>query len=508
MSENRTRILLLAIVVMMYPKSYPHSDTTARHGTTRISTVSVPPPVLLLILCHVHVEELYDGPQTIGDGWGREPREIFENREREKDPSLVSFLRRVAFDESSSLVGVTSFNRHPGFYSDIRNDESRMYEMPTFHIIEYHLPPFLEKVCPHYGPTLPFQYPYTRHEMQVFAFFFFCILSVGCILSNVSAWSLNNGEGISPSPAIGVIGRRELGRTVTSTAAGVLLSSTAGSSPTYAATTTTTTTTTTTKSNGLAAKLVARDPKVLTNSVFNVPPSTQVYPNFMRGKWDVQMKFAGFLFPSEKISKDKIFQNVLIPGFQKCSIAALCDVGKDATYEMTIDELTGLEDRSLTLTSQINGFLGYSAIKEILYNPKSNPNRLSIDFIDYQTTNAERIELFCNARESEWIPETGVFVCSEYIRQVTFGTGNKVGIPRQVGGNYAHFWTWRSDNGSADSGENQGSSLRGNLLTAAYLDPQDAMYFDEPIKPVAIYSHILTATKKKMQWHGVAQSPP
>lgn len=240
---------------------------------------------------------------------------------------------------------------------------------------------------------------------------------------------------------------------------------------------------------GLAAKLASRDPSALSNSVFNVPPAAQVYPDFMRGTWDVQIKFGGFLFPSTKISKERITQNVLIPGFQKCSIAAICDVGKDSSYEMVINPSTGLEDRVSTLTSQIRGFLGYDAVREILYNPKSNPNRISIDFVEYQTKNAERIELFCNARDSEFVEETGVFVCSECIRQVTFGTGSDVGIPRQVVGNYAHFSTWRP-------GSNNNDSLRGNLLTAAYLDPQDAMFFEEPSKPVAVYSHILTAVKK------------
>lgn len=241
---------------------------------------------------------------------------------------------------------------------------------------------------------------------------------------------------------------------------------------------------------GLATKLAARDPNALSNAVFNVPPAAQVYPEFMKGTWDVQLKFAGFLFPSRTISKERISQNALIPGFQKCSIAALCDVGKDVSYCMTIDDATGLEDRISTLSSQIQGFLGYSAVKNISYNARNNPNRISIDFVDYRTRNAERIELFCNARDSELSPETSVFVCSEYLRQVTFGTGSEVGIPRQVVGNYAHFWTWRPS-------QEQGGKdiLMGNLLTAAYLDPQDAMFFDEPTKPVAVYSHILTATR-------------
>jgi hypothetical protein len=63
-----------------------------------------------------------------------------------------------------------------------------------------------------------------------------------------------------------------------------------------------------------------------------------------------------------------------------------------------------------------------------------------------------------------------------------------VGVPRQVVGNYAHFWTWKKQ-------EDDENKLKGNLLTAAYLDPQDPLFFDEPSKPVAIYSHVLTADR-------------
>lgn len=244
-----------------------------------------------------------------------------------------------------------------------------------------------------------------------------------------------------------------------------------------------------------AARLAQRDPSLLRNSVFNIPPAAQLYPPFMRGRWNVTCRFSGYLFPSLKISRQRLIQDFDIPGFQKCSIAATCDVGKEmVAYEMKIDETTGLEDRRMTLTSQIQGFLGYPAVKEVIYNVRSNPNRISIDFYKYRTRNAERIELFCNARESEHVVigtndnPSNLFVHGEYIKQVTFGGGPDVGIARQVAGNYAHFWTWQQD--STDD-----HTLRGNLLTAAYLDPQDPLYFDEPSMPVAVYSHVLNANR-------------
>jgi len=256
---------------------------------------------------------------------------------------------------------------------------------------------------------------------------------------------------------------------------------------------------------GLASKLAKRDPALLRNSVFNVPPAAQVYPSFMRGSWDVSCQFNGYIFPSDKIPKSKLMGDFSVPGFQKCSIASIADIGKEGAvqYKMNIDVNTGLHDRSNgDLASQIDAYLGYKAVANVIHDPKTNPNRLSIVFVEYKTRNAERIELFCNARESELYEQeqqqqvdaadgnssttTPVFVCSEYIRQVTFGGGPDVGVARQVVGNYAHFTTWKKVD------ENR---LKGNILTAAYLDPQDSLFFDEPSKPVAIYSHVLTATR-------------
>ena len=181
------------------------------------------------------------------------------------------------------------------------------------------------------------------------------------------------------------------------------------------------------------------------------------------------------------------------PGFQKCSIAAISDIGKEGIvkYSMRIDD-EGLEDRACTLRQQIDAYLGYPAVQDVSYNVKSNPNRISIDFVDYRTINAERIELFCNGRESDIVQRNDktVFVCSEFWRQVTFGGGSEVGIPRQVSSNYAHYWTWSTS-------PDDPNILTGNLLTAAYLDAQDPLFFDEPIRPVAIYSHMLKATRRQ-----------
>ena len=239
----------------------------------------------------------------------------------------------------------------------------------------------------------------------------------------------------------------------------------------------------------------------------------------MRGDWRVASTFRGYLFPSSHISSERLLMQrpPILAGLQKCSIAATANLAVDETVVYSswrIDPTTGQEDRAHNVAQQMNAYLGYPAVQKVVYDAKVNPNRIGIELVPYRTTNAERIELFVNARESQpLLPPTStatttttttaeeeapvVWVCSEYVRQVTFGTGSTVGVPRQVVTNYAHFWTWRPvlhPPSTSSSNNNSVTTLQGNLLTCAYLDPLDNLYFEEPSAPVAVYSHDLTAT--------------
>jgi hypothetical protein len=243
------------------------------------------------------------------------------------------------------------------------------------------------------------------------------------------------------------------------------------------------------KNNELSARLARKDAALLPNKLFNLsPPGPQVYPPWLRGNWQVERtSFAGFLLPSQTIDKARVVANPTVAGFQKLSIANLPDIGRDIPpYRLSIDVATGLEDRAVTWRSLIDAALGYKAVQQVVYNPSKNPNRTSIEFVSYRTTNAERIELFCNAREQSHATTsaTNLFCCAEYVRQVTFGTGSTVGVPRQVVTNYANFFTSQRD----DEARND-NVVVGNLLTTAYLDPQDPLYFQEPNRPVVVYSH-------------------
>jgi hypothetical protein len=341
------------------------------------------------------------------------------------------------------------------------------------------------------------------------------LLATALITSLVSPISCDAYNLLSKPSLSRFQSRREWINSVTTRAvpaaigAGILLDATGVSSPAAAVaaatsvTPTDSSTNTMYKSKGLAENLSKRDASILTNKLFNLPPAAQVYPDFMRGNWKMTASFAGYLFPSKAISRQRITADVAIAGFQKCSIAGISDIGKEQVppYLYQIDPTTGLANVQANLKNTIDAYLGYPAVASVIYNAGKNPNRIGIDFVDYKTINAERIELFCNARESELVttPVQQVFVCSEYLRQVTFGTGSEVGVPRQAVTNYAHFWTWRpgpDDNPNKEAGAAASpSTIKGNLLTVAYLDPQDPMYFEEPSKPVAVYSHTLTGVR-------------
>ena len=69
--------------------------------------------------------------------------------------------------------------------------------------------------------------------------------------------------------------------------------------------------------------------------------------------------------------------------------------------------------------------------------------RCSVKFVDGATRNAEQIELFYNARQSDQSEDGNVFVCSDYLRQVTYSLSTTMGVARQEVGEYQHFWMFR-----------------------------------------------------------------
>lgn len=247
--------------------------------------------------------------------------------------------------------------------------------------------------------------------------------------------------------------------------------------------------------NPLTAKLAARNAALLTKPQGMAAPTELAYPAWLEGEWRASLSFAGYELPAKDvIPREALFAEGNVPGFQKCSLALLPDVGKEGvTFPMRWSkDKDGVvrEDRVANLRAAIRGGLGYDAIEQIEVVPDAmipnpfgvNPNRLKLVFARGLTNNAERIELFTNSREAEQ-PTPDLFVSSEALRQITVSASTKAGVARQVSGEYAHFFTYRRIS------ENE---VRGNILTAAYADALTLERFFVKVggsRPLIIFSH-------------------
>ena len=238
------------------------------------------------------------------------------------------------------------------------------------------------------------------------------------------------------------------------------------------------------------------------------PPTEAQYPPWLEGDWKGVQNFAGYELPAKDVlSRDELFAYADVPGFKKLSIAMLPDVGKE-NVPLTLSwyrDANGAvrEDRVANLRSAIRGGLGYDAIERIDYKDDSNnpfglslgnnpfnsndPNRLRLIFAPGLTKNADRIELFVNARETEAPKgrEDDLFYTAEAMRQVTFsGTS-----ARQVNGEYCHFVSYRRVTPDR---------MVVVVVTAIYADPLGAerLYVKAGgRRPIILFSHTLQLSK-------------
>ena len=195
----------------------------------------------------------------------------------------------------------------------------------------------------------------------------------------------------------------------------------------------------------LSERLERRD---LSKPVFNkAKPGPTRYPPWLEGTWRCTATFAGFEFPSKTMSKNALIKEPTIPGFQKLSLAYVPDVGTpEIVYDVRFAKFEGiegvLEDRAFNLKSIVNAYLGKDAVSSVEYEPTRDANRTTVNIKPGASPNAERIELFANARESETRRTDGTFFASEASRQVTLGYGRDFGTARVVNTDYQHVWTF------------------------------------------------------------------
>lgn len=225
-----------------------------------------------------------------------------------------------------------------------------------------------------------------------------------------------------------------------------------------------------------------------------IPTQEQVYPEWLEGEWEVDGQFAGFELPVKEISKKQLMADKEIPGFQKLSVLTLPDMAAPLKHQLRFVKGTDgkvRQDREYNLASVVNGGLGKSAVRKVT----CQGDRCTVDFVQGSTRNAERVELLYVGRDSE-APNggpAGLFVASEFVRQVTLGLSTQFGVAREVIGEYQTFSTFVP--ASAPSA-GLPAKARLNLLTAAYLQPQDNLFFQAATKPVVVYANDFVMTRK------------
>ena len=269
--------------------------------------------------------------------------------------------------------------------------------------------------------------------------------------------------------------------------------------------------------------------KRLNKPVFNGGrPRAQAYPDWLEGEWRATIDFAGYEFPSAVVAREAVAREATTPGFQKLSLAYAPDVGREGKteYRMRFARDGGdvIEDRGFNLREIVDAYVGEGAVEAVEYDARRDANRTTIRLKRGASNNAERIELFTNARDSETRESDGTFFALESLRQVTLGYSTSYGVARMVPTDYTHVWTFTPlpdvdgvDGASAGeprvgvTGVKVVNRVKATLSTAGYLQPNDALKYTAsdaanpngaPVprvgaasqvafEPVVLYSHVL-----------------
>eukprot|EP00850_Spirogloea_muscicola_P014340 SM000102S09198 [mRNA] locus=s102:75117:77076:- [translate_table: standard] len=177
-----------------------------------------------------------------------------------------------------------------------------------------------------------------------------------------------------------------------------------------------------------------------------------------------------------------------VAGVRKASCIPLADVGGSPTFEARyLSEPDGgsvgsvRADVRFNTMSSIDAFLGSSsAVVEVLYDARSDASRQTVTYkLPRKLAGEGYDELFIGRRRQERAAN-GDFLTFELYRQVT-------NAPRQTTiGDYEVISRFHRVNDQLVTVQQR---------VAAFLQPQDAAYFEVGSKAVAIYDYILTMTK-------------
>eukprot|EP00850_Spirogloea_muscicola_P019550 SM000193S05174 [mRNA] locus=s193:113921:115871:+ [translate_table: standard] len=180
-----------------------------------------------------------------------------------------------------------------------------------------------------------------------------------------------------------------------------------------------------------------------------------------------------------------------VAGVRKASCLALADVGGSPTFEARYlpepnDGGAGgvRADVLFNTMSSIDAFLGSSSVVEVLYDARGDASRQTVTYklprkLAGEGYDVRRAELFIGRRRQERAAN-GDFLKFELYRQVT-NTSRQTTV-----GDYEVISRFHRVNDQLVTVQQR---------VAAFLQPQDAAYFEVGSKAVAIYDYNLTMTK-------------
>ena len=230
-------------------------------------------------------------------------------------------------------------------------------------------------------------------------------------------------------------------------------------------------------------------------SLFNIPPSELVYPDYFLGSWNVELFYRASEF-TERVKFQELQRDLNIGGFRKYSIAYMPDVGKNVstTFRFINRGNNVVEDAAFNIKSVIEAQLSdiNSTVSNIVYDPRTNANRLGFQYEDVKGVGM--IELFVNSRKSS--SESGFYSLvhqrQSSVRQSIDLITQRGGLPRassQILCDYATELDIHQVN-------NQDDQLEGTFRIFSYLQPQDALFTLSPDLPVAVFQYHLSMKRK------------
>ncbi|KAG2501908.1 hypothetical protein HYH03_000406 [Edaphochlamys debaryana] len=232
------------------------------------------------------------------------------------------------------------------------------------------------------------------------------------------------------------------------------------------------------------------------------------YPEWIEGEWQVTARFTGASFP-----QGQRLMGRTVPGVLRGSMAvALPDVGAAmdaplayrARFVREPEALGGgvVADRVFNVAQVMDAHYRMPVTRRVEYAPEDNPTRLTLVWATPRretsviSEDLRKAELIINNRSSTTLGG-GDFLCAELYRQITQAAAQGSVGDYEVITRYTLQGPGREAGGQAaaggeagDQGPGAARAVRAVQRVAAFLQPQDAAYFEAGNKAVALYDYV------------------